>query len=145
MELKSLTDLINHWKKCKVYLPPDELGLLDNRIQNENIMLPGDFKDLYSVSNGTSGWDDVSFTFYGVGELITMGSRFSLDDNHPLQNVVIFADYMHESWWYGVNLTQEGYEIGIISSGDKFNSIANSLSEFIHLYLSESDKLSDYL
>jgi hypothetical protein len=145
MEVKSITELINHWKKCNVYVPPEGFGLLDYRLRNENIIIPQDFKDLYKVCNGTSDWDDISFIFYGVGRLITMGSRFSLGENHPLRNVVIFADYMDESWWYGVNLTEEGYKIGIISSGNKFKIIANSLTEFIHLYLSESDMLSDYL
>ncbi|OOQ58338.1 SMI1/KNR4 family protein [Mucilaginibacter pedocola] len=145
MGLKNVFELTNHWKRCGVYMPPDEFGLLDHRLRNEGILLPQDFIDLYRVSNGTSDWDDSSITFYGVGGLITMGSRFSLPENHSMQSVVIFADYMDESWWYGVNLNQEGYEIVIISSGDKLNIVARSLDEFIQLYLADSDILSNYI
>jgi hypothetical protein len=144
MVMEAINKLIFHWKKCNVYLPPEESFLMDYRLGAKNMTLPEDFKVLYRLVNGTSDWDNIAFVFYGIQRLITMGSRFSLSENDPLGDVIIFADYMDESWWYGVKLTEDGYNIGIIPTEDRFKAITTSLTDFIHLYLTESDKLSDY-
>jgi hypothetical protein len=145
MELEVINKLLNHWKQCNVYVPSKDFFLLDYRLSLKGIVIPPDLKDLYQFANGTSNWDNIAFVFYGSEELITMGSKFSLDKTDPLYDIVIFADYMDESWWYGIFGDGNSYNIGIIPTAEKFKVIANSLTEFINLYLSESDKLSDYL
>jgi hypothetical protein len=59
---------------------------------------------------------------------------------------LIFAEFMHKSWWYAVKFSKygEGYEIGIVSSADKFKLITRSLGEFIQLYMKDASVLYEY-
>lgn len=103
------------------------------------IRLPHDFLFFFKHINGTSDQDQEGFCFYGVENLIDMRRRFNLNENDPLGHVVIFADYMTESWWYGIKMDVNGdYRIGIISTSTNFKSISNSFGEFAEMYLIDS-------
>jgi hypothetical protein len=144
MEIATIESLISHWKKSNVYSPSKEPFLLDYRLGNKGIKLPEDFKYLYQFVGGTTDLDDEMFFFFAPDELTTMGAKFSLGNADPFRDIVIFIDYMHASWWYGFRVTDDGYEIGIIPMENKFKVITNSLTDFINLYISDSEILYDY-
>jgi len=144
MEIVFVEKLINHWKKSNVYSPPGDLFLIEQMLKSKNIQLPDDFKHLYRFVGGPTEEDSEFFYFYPPEELATMGSLFSLSKNDQFYDVVVFVDYMQSSWWYGFKMTDDGYQIGIISSKDRFKVITDSLSDFINLYVEDSGILYNW-
>lgn len=144
MEIDTLNKVINHWKEEDILSTNSQSTFVNVALSENKIVIPSDFIKLYKESNGTSDYDSESFKFYQYGELITMTAKFSLSLISPLNEVIIFADYMQESWWYGFRVNKHGYEIGIIPEANTFKVISNSLFEFLNLYLSDSSKLYDY-
>ena len=113
-------------------------------LNEKRIIVPTDFVELYKKSDGTSDYDSEGFRFYKHGELTTMENKFALNVNSPLKEIVIFADYMQESCWYGFRINTNGYEIGLIPEANRFKVLCNSLYEFLNLYLTDSPHLYDY-
>ena len=69
------------------------------------------------------------------------GFRFySLDEIYMLKNsnLYIFADYMHESWIYGIN--ENGVYI-IYSGLENAKRIAGSMADYLKLYLIDDNSL----
>jgi hypothetical protein len=143
MEIEIMNKVVNHWKANEVLSNGNRNW--SNRLLNEaHIKLPNDLIDLYRLSNGTSDYDEEGFLFYAYEELVTMGLKFSLETSNQLYNIVLFIDYMQESWWYGLKIKPNGYEIGIISASNNFKMISESLAEFFKLYLEDSEILYEY-
>ncbi|SHN37623.1 SMI1/KNR4 family protein [Mucilaginibacter sp. OK098] len=143
-KVELIRKLLNYWKRNNVsfeYVNPVEVNYMLNRT---DITLPKDFQELYKNVNGTADCDHEGFLFYRQEDIITMGKKFSLDKNDEFYNVAIFIDYMQGSWWYGVNIEGNSYEIGIIPHKRRFKPIANSLETFIDLYIEDSEILYDY-
>jgi len=90
--------------------------------------------------------DDGGFLFYPLQELTTSEEEFEKDSINFVENCIIFAEYMHKSWWYGVRFSKFGdsYEIGLIPTADKFKLITRNLGEFIYLYMNNSSILYEY-
>ncbi len=140
MEIEIINKVLNHWKEECIF-SEDKLSLMNISLTKNQIIMPVDFIELYKVSNGTSDSDCEGFRFYKYEELKTMGDKFSYASNNPLHKVVIFADYMQQSWWYGVRINNSGYEVGIIPEANKFKVITNSLFEFLDFYLADDSNL----
>jgi len=92
-------------------------------------------------------FDEEGYLFYPLQELTTLEDEFELGRGSYVEHCLIFAEYMHKSWWYGVKFSkfEDKYEIGIISSADKFKVITRNLGEFIHLYMNDSSVLYKFL
>lgn len=136
--------LISYWQKENVRFE-SPVQLAAKYVSNDMYkFLPQEFKELYQNVNGTDEYDNQGFLFYRQQNLITMGKKFFLDKDSELYGIIIFADYMHENWWYGIRITEQGYEIGIIPSGKRFKPITTSLEHFVNLYMEDSEMLYDY-
>jgi hypothetical protein len=145
MEIGEINKLIDYWKKNNLSISRIGIADLNNILNIKRFFLPNDFKELYVYANGIDDCDSEGFLFYKIEDLETMGEKFSLDKGSDLYNIVLFADYMQQSWWYGIKLIHnENYEIGIVATSLKFKKIANSLSDFITLYLEDSQILYEY-
>ena len=151
MEMTKLMNrLIKHWQDQGIEIIPKPLNEVEDFEALNQWSLPNDFKQFYSRVNGMSSYfpneiDDEGFLFYPLESILPSKQEFegfALAENHHLY---IFADYMHKSWWYGVEIKPDGkYLIGIIPDKLNFKPITDSLSEFIALYIENSSKLYDY-
>ncbi|MDO6431552.1 hypothetical protein Q4E93_13185 [Flavitalea sp. BT771] len=148
---KSAKQLLEFWGKQKIVSPPNNLDDILYFEFSKNMQLPDDFRRLYMMTNGMVSlfpnyFDDEGFLFYPLQELTTLEEEFNINGGGAIEHCLIFAEFMHKSWWYGVRFSkiEDNYEIGIISSGDKFKVITPSLAEFIHLYLNDSPVLYEY-
>ena len=122
--------------------------------RKKNVQLPSDFKTLYSNANGMESkypneTDNEGFLFYPLEEIVTGKEIFQGHDEikeNSDDRLIVFADYMHRSWYYGIRFNQNdnNYKVGIIPERMKFTPICNSLSEFINLYLTNSSRLYNY-
>jgi hypothetical protein len=103
--------------------------------------IPADFIDLYESVNGMeelypNDFDAEGFLFYPIEAIIPARLEFENSGQLAVEKIYIFAEYMHKSWWYGYQLTENNdYMIGIIETKDVFKPIADSLSEFLNLYM----------
>jgi hypothetical protein len=145
--------LLVFWKKQKIVSPPNALDDIIYFEFSRSIRLPEDFRLLFMIANGVVNlfpnyFDEEGFLFYPLKELATLEDEFSVTQqrNSTEEHCLIFAEFMHKSWWYGVKFLklEDSYEIGIIASIDRFKVITRSLAEFIHLYMNNSSILYDY-
>ncbi|MEO5931179.1 MAG: hypothetical protein ABIR47_14700 [Candidatus Kapaibacterium sp.] len=94
--------------------------------------------------------DDEGFLFYPLEYLITMEEEFARNPLYTVtvtsETVILFAEYMNKSWWYGFKYNAEAgrYVIGIIPDKNRFKPIAGSLADFIRLYMVDAPDLYDY-
>ncbi len=150
MELKmTLHELLLHWKKQNIKLSG---GCSDSRIQNfesqMNIVFPTDFLYYFKMTNGMESLypndaDENGFLFYPLQGLKLVNTIS--DSTERLTSCLIFANYMQDSWEYYVKFfSNNKYEIGIRPVSDVFNYITNSLSEFLHYYISDDAILYTY-
>jgi hypothetical protein len=142
--------LIDFWRTQKIKIlamPLEEINLVE---RERELKLPSDFKMFYSMVNGMVDFypneiDAEGFLFYPVDAILSVNAEFENCNLTNKDKIFIFAEYMHKSWWYGVELKERNeYVIGIISGSSSFKPITNSLVEFIELYLENSPKLYDY-
>jgi len=148
----NLEKLIKYWK-CQVI---DTAQCSEYQIEvyekETRIKLPDDFREFYRMANGMSShfpnWmDEEGFLFYPIEKVESFNKVFKKRWwNKGKKNILVFAEYMNKSWWYGVELSDitNDYEIGIIPDGNSFKPITKSLSDFIQLYLENSPMLYEY-
>lgn len=153
MGLERLTpkvvQLIKFWEEQNIVIRPQNKREFDE-IQNLKLLkLPKDFIGFYLSVNGMetlypNEMDKEGFLFYPLEAITQVGDEFE-NSNLTNKEIFIFAEYMHKSWWYGVEVKDdENYVIGIIPDSNSFKPITNSLSNFIDLYIDNSTKLYDY-
>lgn len=138
IEEETLMSVKTKWKDLDI--EADSLTI-DGYSSKHIASLPDDFRVFYSVVNGMKNYDSNGFLFYSKGDLITMGEKFKLHLDDKLYNIILFIDYMYDSWWYGVRYDGKTYEIGKVPSSKKFQPITSSLEEFLIAYLNDSDTL----
>lgn len=148
--MEQINRLIQHWQNQGIEIIPTPEEEIENFESVIRQPLPNDFKLLYSKVNGMYFYfpneiDNEGFLFYPLESILPSAREFegfALAENNHLY---IFAEYMHKSWWYGVEIKSDGkYLIGIIPDKLNFKPITDSLSEFIALYIENSSKLYDY-
>jgi len=147
----AIEQLLQFWRKQKILSPPNTLDDILNFEFSNSINLPDDFRRLYMVSNGMvklypNYFDEEGFLFYPLQELTSLEEEFNLSKGYYEETCILFAEFMHKSWWYGVRFSKfaDKYEIGIISSVERFKVITRNLCEFIQLYITDSPILYDY-
>lgn len=151
--LTSILDkLVMHWEDQHIKITPRRplnIALLE---ASKGITLPDDFKEFFRTANGMGSYYpndmcDAGFLFYPLEGLVTSLEEFGpVDALQYNGTVLIFAEYLHKSWWYGVMLNgKDGtYQIGIIPDRATFKPITDSLAVFIELYLRDDGVLYDY-
>jgi len=67
-------------------------------------------------------FDSEGFLFYPLQEINTLEDEFIIERDYPDEQCLIFAEFMHKSWWYGVKFSKssDNYVIGIILSVSMF-------------------------
>ena len=147
----SVKQLLEFWGKQKILSPPNKLDDILYFEFSKILQLPDDFRRLYMMSNGMVNlfpnyFDNEGFLFYPLQELTTLQEEFDIETDNTGEHCLIFAEFMHKSWWYGVRFSKivDNYEIGIIASVNRFKVITRNLTEFIRLYMNDSPVLYDY-
>ncbi|SHG97466.1 hypothetical protein SAMN04488109_2706 [Chryseolinea serpens] len=141
-----LDELREFWKDQGIETVP--VSWKETALGPEGLRLPADFRVFYSKLNGMSNlypneMDSEGFLFYPIDVLVTVREEF--DEPGLPKNIIVFAEYMHKSWWYGIELRADGtYVIGIIPDRGRFKVITNSLEVFMRLYLMDASELYDY-
>lgn len=148
-ELKqSIDQLIEHWRKQDIIVSSKSPLVINTIEKQKSVLIPIDFKEFYSRVNGMeslypNGSDEEGFLFYPVEEIIKIRDEF--EDYKLNEDIYIFADYLHKSWWYGYKIIKDNeYEIGIVPEKEIFIPISKKLSDFIEIYLSDSHKLYEF-
>jgi hypothetical protein len=147
----SAKQLLEFWGKQKILSPPNTLDDILYFEFSKSMQLPEDFRRLFMMSNGMVNlfpnyFDNEGFLFYPLQELTTVEDEFDINRGSSVEHSLIFAEFMHKSWWYAVKFSKivDNYEIGIIPSVGKFKVITRNLTEFIQLYLSDSPVLYEF-
>ena len=144
MEVTTIFALKEYWGTNGITSTNDECDI-NKILVTKELLLPHDFILFFKFLNGMNEQDEEGFLFYKIENLINMKRKFDFSVNSLLSDIVIFADYMYESWWYGVKtINDDEYEIGIISTAEIFKKISNSYEEFIQLYITDSPLLYEY-
>ena len=94
--------------------------------------------------------DKEGFYFLSAEELRTEQRELVVDSMSGIKTITTrvtpFVDYMHWSWQYAFisNPTDDGYQIGIMSTDTSFKVITSSLATFLSLYMENAQVLYDY-
>ena len=147
----AMNRLLEFWKNQEIISAANSLDDILHFEFSKNVRLPDDFRSFYLMNNGMLNlypnyFDNEGFLFYPLEEVTTLEEEFDADKTIVDQNCLIFAEFMHKSWWYGVRISknEEEYEIGIIPEVSKFKVITKKLEEFIHMYMIDSSILYNY-
>lgn len=128
---------------------------LDVFEQRNQLILPADIREYFKQLNGTwDCYDSHMFQFYNLREFKPVQAAYEnwegLTDYsrivHTLKNhqqVYVFANFSNHLYAYGIRLYPEASlknEVYVICGGD-YNLIADSFTQFIDLYLEDSESL----
>lgn len=117
--------------------------------------LPKDLKCFFSIAESSEKqYNKEMYRFLSVNEFRrideVLGDFKGIPDYSNIVNTLpeykecfVFADYMFYMFAYAIRLSEKESEANdiYIICGDKYKIISNSFTEFLHLYLSESEKL----
>jgi len=148
---KSGEQLLEYWRRQKISSPPNTLDDILYFEFSKKIRLPEDFRRFFMITNGMVNlfpnyFDSEGFLFYPLQEINTLDDEFNIERDKPDEHCLIFAEFMHKSWWYAVRFSKPAdyYEIGIIPSVGRFKIITENLVEFIDLYMKDASILYEY-
>ena len=121
-----------------------------------NVLMPKDLLEYFKVLNGTGGeYDDNFFQFYSLLQFKKISDEFkdwengiqnyrNLEKTLPyFDNYYVFANYFNFLFTYAIRLYPHNDKTNeiLVLCGDEYKKIANSFSEFIDLYLNDSEQL----
>ncbi|CAL2108098.1 SMI1 / KNR4 family (SUKH-1) [Tenacibaculum sp. 190524A02b] len=127
-----------------------------NIFELENkVLMPRDLKQYFINVNGTSeSYDDIFFQFYSLDTFKNVFDFYSDWEGVPnykeiittltnYKDYYVFADYSFHTFSYAIKLSQNLLNENevLVLCGGEFRIIANSFTEFLTLYSSESSKL----
>jgi hypothetical protein len=153
-----LNELKQFWSQQNIRSEGNNLEYINSYESKLNIILPQDFKIFFQYCNGMidkypNYSDEEGFLFYPIENIVTAKIEFSIspdmDKAFEGNQCVIFMNYLHKSWWYGIlydkPLTNpENYSIIIIPDHSRYKVICRTLAEFIDLYIKDSLMLYEY-
>lgn len=143
--------LFQHWENQGMAISK---GCSDFDIREKEtelgINLPQDIRDFYLFANGMAemypNWPDAEGFIFWPLEALAFVPELRQEDYHPkLKDCLVFADYLHSSWWYGFLLdnSHNGYSVVVIPHRGAFKKIAGSFLEFLELYYRDDEMLYD--
>lgn len=151
MEIEAtISLLITYWEKQGVKITPNTVDQIASIQRSNQILIPDDFKLLYSRVNGMKNFypneiDDEGFLFYPIEAVVSVDREFETSGLINKESIFIFSEYMHRSWWYAFKIVDDkNYQIGIIPNKNTFVPITTRLTEFIELYLEDDPRLYNY-
>ena len=131
------------------FAQPADFALFE---QENNVIIPSDLKDYFIFFNGTNGeYTDDFFRFYSLRDFKDVEAELSSWSGSPdyskitntlndAKEFYVFADFTFNMFSYGIKLGPKlntSNEV-IVIAGSQFRKIANSFTEFLELYLSDS-------
>jgi len=147
----SAKKMLEFWGKQNIFSPSNSLDDILYFEFSKTVQLPEDFRRLFMMTNGMVNlfpnyFDSEGFLFYPLQEITTLEEEFNIERDSSDEHCLIFAEFMHKSWWYAVKFSKsaDGYEIGIIPAAYKFKVITKNLVDFIDLYLKNATILYEY-
>lgn len=147
--LAVVESLVAEWKKQNIPVIQNSIEDIECMEAKKMISLPHDFKEFYLEVNGMSSYypakaDSRGFLIYPVQAVTPVKKIAEIASSKRNGSILIFAEYMEKTWWYGVQCNEDGdYTIGMVTRKGEFKPITNFLSEFIDLYLDDSSRLYD--
>lgn len=130
-----------------------KLDLFDFQ-KNHNVELPDDLKDYFLLLNGTNEtYDENFYAFYDLKQFSSIPDFYKDKQGIPNYqllnktlenpfNYFVFADYHIDLFSYAIRITEsKGDNAVFVLCGEEYFQIADSFSEFLELYLSNSEKL----
>lgn len=145
-----ISQVIEFWKEQNIEIAGPSIDGIQNFKSEKGSDLPLDFKEFYSTVNGMEALypnetDNQGFLFYPVNEIVSVVEEFDKTGIMNAKNILIFAEYMQKSWWYGIEIIDaDKYVIGIIPDKNRFKPICDTLTQFLRFYLSDSPILYNY-
>lgn len=150
---EALDRLIDHWKKLRIGSYGKTIQEVKEAEKRLDTKLPNDFVLYFGMVNGMGNnylndTDEGGFSFYQLEDLIAFdtdlkGGIFSVNN----YKFILFADYLQKCWSYLVAIDSDDpmdkYFILVYVDPERYKVIANSLREFIDLYLADSPDLYD--
>lgn len=146
--------VVDYWHSQGILIQP---GCSENKIKSfeekNNVVLPADFSEYLKTVNGVNeigpnAKDENGFLFLPLEKIVPLTKKI---EKHKLNwqkssesdSLYIFCDYFDESWWYGIKLCDEAIsanEVLLVCCNNPIK-IADSFSDFIELYLKDSEWL----
>lgn len=142
--LAVVESLVAYWEKQNIPVFQNSIEEIERIEAEKAVVLPDDFKEFYLEVNGMNKADNKGFLVYPLQKVALAKKIAQIASTKKNAGILIFAEYMHKTWWYGIQLKENGdYTIGLVSKKGAFKPITNFLAEFVDLYLEDSSKLYD--
>ena len=133
-------DVIEHWRAQNVsFLPGVNEADIAAFERERSVTVPDDLRAFYRRTNGTRafGCDRDGYDFWAVADIVPY-------KDHAW--ALVFADYLMESWSYGIDLTGTGgFGIGAVyvlgTVGGRAFIVARTFGEFLRRYLNNDERL----
>lgn len=138
-----ISNMIDFLTNQGINLLRGDLKEIEGRSDSLGFTLPQDFIDYFVAFNGMStlypnDYEREGFLLYPIEAL----SVRKINWEEEQKNVLIFADYLLECWWYGVVVLDDGsYSIGLIQDNTSFQFVTNNLFEFFQMIIEDDKKL----
>ena len=154
-ELDTIKKLLGVKEKDKTHVTL--INKLNDFESAHGLLIPSDLIEYFkSMDNAVYELNKDLFQFYGFDDFKSVEQELGnwggvpnytnlVNTLHDSKDCFVFADYMSHLFAYAIRLykTQhEANEIYLIC-GEQFKVIANSFSEFLGLYLDDSDELKN--
>src|SRR5689334_24839779 len=92
----------NFWSKQSIFSNANSIEKIQSRQLDLGIQFPGEFISYFSKTNAMeklfpNEFDNEGYLFYPLEKVVAApDARVGFNDE---KNILIFADYMHKSWW----------------------------------------------
>ena len=156
MTTRLINELKNNWIRSNINLesPATDQELISFQAKN-NVSFPDDLIKYFSELNGSSvQYDDKLFKFYSLLQFVSIENELASWAGIPdytnivrsmefHENCFVFSDYFFRSSAYAIRLYEKKSNVNeiYVIIGDEYRLIANSLSEFVDLYLKDASEL----
>jgi len=133
---------------------PIDLEAIQSFEQKNDVVLPDGLKEYFKMLNGTGEeYTDELYEFYSIEKIKKVSEEFqewegvpnhqSLINLNVIKDLFVFANFSFNQFVYAIKLSQEETENNevYILCGEEYKKIANTFSEFLDLYLSNSIEL----
>ncbi len=147
--LAVVESLVAYWKQQNIPVIQNSIEDIERMEAKKNIALPHDFKEFYAEVNGMASFypakaDSRGFLIYPLQAVLPLKKISEIQSTKRNGSILIFAEYMEKTWWYGVQLNEDGdYTIGLVTKKGVFKPITNFLAEFVDLFIDDSSRLYD--